>query len=94
MKKVTLIKRTITTQKGKSFDVFKILTKNGKLVDLHFRKEVKLPVESCIAYIEDKDIQTNISKAGYPEVWIKGVNRYEELKGQYITRDDFTDADE
>lgn len=94
MKKLNIIKKTITTKKGKSFDTFKVLTKRGKLVDLHFRKGVELPQESCIAYVEDKDFNTNISATGYPECWIKGVDHYEELKSQYITRDDFADASE
>ena len=94
MKKLNIIKRTVTTTKGKSFDTFKVLTKAGKLVDLHFRKGVELPQESCIAYVEEKDFNTNISATGYPECWIKGVDHYESINCRYISKDDFADASE
>ena len=94
MKKLNIIKRTVTTKKGKSFDTFRVLTKRGKLVDLHFRKGVELPQESCIAYVEDKDFNTNISATGYPECWIKGVDHYENSNCRYISKDDFADASE
>ena len=44
MKKITLIKRTGKTKDGKTFDTFKFVKENGKLVDAHFKRDCNMSV--------------------------------------------------
>lgn len=44
MKEIKLIKRTGKTKDGKTFDAFKLVKENGKLVDAHFKKDCNLSV--------------------------------------------------
>lgn len=62
---------------GRKFNTYKTTSKNGRLMDVKFRKEVKeLPTENCYAVIDiDK---MNIDKnRQYPVLWVSAVESYE-----------------
>lgn len=93
MKKIEIIKRVVTTKEGKSFDAFKAVQKDGKLIDLKFKKEVKnLPSESCFMFVEKENI--NVNRSGkYPVVWVAKVEKYEESKTIRDNTDIFEDEE-
>lgn len=93
MKKIEILKRTITTKEGKSFDAFKAVQKDGKLIDLKFKKEVKnLPSESCFMFVEKENL--NVNRSGrYPVVWVAKVEKYEESKTIRDNSDIFEDEE-
>ena len=43
-KEITLIKRSGKTKDGKQFDAFKMVKVNGKLIDVHFRKDCNMSI--------------------------------------------------
>ena len=69
--------KEMTSKEGRKFTVYKSLTKEGKLMDTKFRKEVKdLPTEPCMLIV-DSD-QCNVTKnTQYPTLWIKAVKAIE-----------------
>ena len=93
MKKIEILKRTITTKEGKSFDAFKAVQKDGKLIDLKKKKEVKnLPSESCFMFVEKENL--NVNRSGkYPVVWVAKVEKYEESKTIRDNTDMFEDEE-
>ena len=67
------------TSNGKSFNTYKAVTKNGRLIDAKFRKEVKeLPTEDCYAIIGVDNMNVDKNKE-YPVLWISAVEGYESL---------------
>lgn len=74
--KIELIKRVVTTKEGKSFDTFKAVQKDGKLIDVHFKKTCKMPTESGFATIESDKLQLNKTKK-FPELWISEIKEFE-----------------
>ena len=93
MKKIEIIKRVVTTKDGKSFDTFKAVQKDGKLIDCKFTRDVKnLPTESCMMFVEKENI--NVNRSGkYPVVWVKKVEKYEESKTIRDNTDIFEDEE-
>lgn len=74
---VKVIVREEKTKDGKTFNAFKVVETNGKLVDCRFRKEVKnVPTETCIMVVKKDDIYLD-SKRIYPCYWVKAI---QELK--------------
>ena len=69
--------KEMTSKEGRKFTVYKSLTKDGKLIDTKFRKEVKdLPTGPCMLVV-DSD-QCNVTKnTQYPTLWIKEVKAIE-----------------
>ena len=67
------------TSNGKSFNTYKAVTKNGRLIDAKFRKEVKeLPTGDCYAVIGVDNMNVDKNKE-YPVLWISAVEGYETL---------------
>ena len=78
-KRVKIIVQEKKTSDGKKFNTYKAVTKNGRLVDCKFRKEVKeLPTETCYAVIgvDDMNLQKNTE---YPVLWVSAVQGYDKL---------------
>lgn len=68
------------TSNGKKFNTYKTTTKNGRLMDVKFRKEVKnLPTKNCYAiiYVDDMNVDKNRQ---YPVLWVKAVESYETIE--------------
>ena len=64
---------------GKKFNVYKTTTKNGRLMDVKFRKEVKeLPTETCYAIIDIDNMNVDKNR-DFPVLWVKAVESYETL---------------
>lgn len=76
------IKITVTERKtndGKSFNSYKATTKNGNLIDVKFRKDVKnLPVKTCYAIIGVDNMNIDRKKE-YPVMWVSAVEGYEDI---------------
>lgn len=80
-KKIKVIVKAKTTNDGKkSFNTYQTVTKNGRLMELKFRKEVKnLPEATCMAIIECDNMNVDNSRE-YPCLWVKAVVDYESLE--------------
>lgn len=75
-KKIKVIVAQRQTKEGKKFNTYKTVSKNGRLTDLKFTKDVKeLPSETCYAHILPDNM--NIDKTReFPVVWVKKVEAY------------------
>lgn len=68
---------TAKTREGKEFTAYKIVTNDGKLIDLRFKKECKnLPTESGFVWVESSNINKD-NKREYPCFWIKKIEKFE-----------------
>lgn len=75
--KITVAEKQTTD--GKKFNTYKATTKNGRLIDCKFRKEVKnLPEKTCYAIICVDDMNV-VRNTEYPVMWVKAVQSYEDL---------------
>ena len=78
-KKIKIKVEEKKTSDGKKFNTYKAVTKNGRLIDAKFRKEVKeLPTETCYAVIGVDNMNLDKNKE-YPVLWISAVESYESL---------------
>lgn len=70
-----------TTADGRKFNVYKTVTKNGRMIDAKFRKSVtKLPTEK--SWVTVPEGASNISTATeYPVLWISEVSAIEPITG-------------
>ena len=75
-KKIKIIVTEKKTKDGKKFNTYKTVSKNGRLIDAKFRKEVKeLPEQTCYAHILVDNM--NIDKTReFPVLWISKVEAY------------------
>lgn len=73
------VQKRVNHETKEEFNVYKALTKQGK-VDLKFRKEVEnLPTQTCYVVALEENISIN-QKFEYPVMWISKIERLEELK--------------
>lgn len=79
-KKIKILVQTKKTSEGRSFNAYKTTSKNGRLMDVKFRKEVKeLPTENCYAIINVDNMNIDKNRE-YPVLWVKEVEGYEDLE--------------
>ena len=65
--------------KTKKFNTYKTTTKNGRLMDVKFRKEVtNLPTETCYAIINIDNMNVDKNRE-YPVLWVSAVESYETI---------------
>ena len=70
--------------KTKKFNTYKTTTKNGRLMDVKFRKEVtNLPTETCYAII-DIDCMNVDKNREYPVLWVSAVEGYEAISDKAL----------
>lgn len=70
--------------KVKKFNTYKTTTKNGRLMDVKFRKEVtNLPTESCYAIIGIDDMNVDKNRE-FPVLWVSAVQGYETLADNQV----------
>lgn len=69
------------TSDGRKFNVYKTVTKNGRMIDAKFRKSVtKLPTEKSVVVVPEG--AANISTATeYPVLWIAEVLAIKPITG-------------
>lgn len=84
-KKIKIVVSERTTSDGKKkFNTYKAVTKNGRLIDCKFRKEVKdLPAQTCYAIIGVDNMNVDKNKE-YPTLWVSAVEGYETIEQQAI----------
>ena len=76
-KKIQILVSARKTSEGRSFNTYKTTTKNGRLMDVKFRKEVKeLPTTNCYAIISVDNMNID-SNRQYPVLWVSAVESYE-----------------
>lgn len=72
--------KEITTSDGKKFNAFKTIGKNGKKLDVRFVRTCKnIPTEPCNIIVDDTKCNVDNTRQ-YPVLWIKDVERIEELE--------------
>ena len=72
MKRLEIKVEEKLTREGKKFNAYKALQKNGKWMDLKFRKEVTPPKTSC--FIEVEETKMNIDRnRKYPVLWVSEI---------------------
>lgn len=70
---IKVIVKQKKTKEGRVFNVYQAVTKNGRLIDCKFRKEVtELPTTTSLVtcFESDMNVQRNTE---YPCLWIKAV---------------------
>lgn len=78
--KVRLVRKEFEKKDGTKFNVWKAKDKDGKLIDVKFRKEVdNVPESSCVIVLNDFDLSFDSTKL-YPCWWIKNIVSIEELE--------------
>lgn len=86
-KKIKIIVAEKQTKDGnKKFNTYKTVTKNGRLIDVKFRKEVKnLPEGTCFAEILVDNM--NIDKTRqYPVLWVSAVEGYTSISEDHTEK--------
>jgi len=74
--------------KKKKFNSYKVLTNEGRYMDLRFRKEVKdLPTEDCIIKVKVKNLSVDRNRK-YPRTWVHAVESIEPLYDPKNNSDD------
>ena len=90
--KIEVTAKTITKEDGTTFLAFKGLTKKG-WYDLRFRKEAEnVPEMSCFIYVKKENLNVNRQQR-FPVIWVKTVERIEELKFEQNIDDYFESQD-
>lgn len=78
MKKLEVLVKELQTKEGKKFNAYKVVTNEGKLMDLKFRKAVKtLPEKNCFINVKEENISIDRNRK-YPVAWIHEVDSIEE----------------
>ena len=86
--KVVSVKEIKSKVSGQKFTVYQTVDKQGKLMDLKFRRTAQnVPSDKCWIYV-DSD-KCNVSRrTEYPVLWVETVNRIEPLA---VTRNNVED---
>ena len=78
--RITVLVEEKKTKEGRAFNTYKAVTKNGALVDLKFRREVKeLPTKKCIIVVHPDHINEARNTA-YPTWWVGQVEAIEDYE--------------
>lgn len=65
--------------KGKKFDSYRAVQKDGKLIDCRFRQEVKdLPTEDCYIVVDVDNMNYDRSRE-FPRLWIHAIEEIKQL---------------
>lgn len=78
-KRIKLLVKTRQTSDGRKFTAYKTVTKNGRLIDCKFRKEVtNIPAADCfiICNVDDMNMQRN---SEYPVLWVSAIQATEPI---------------
>lgn len=71
-KRIKIVVTERKTAEGRVFNTYHTFSKNGRRVDVKFRKEVNAPKENC--YIECDVNDMNLNTSGqFPVLWIKAI---------------------
>ena len=82
MKKIKVyVSKRVNHETNESFNVYKALTKQGK-IDLRFTKEVveeTKPTKVCYMFVEDENVNIN-QKFEYPVMWVSKIDHLEDIE--------------
>lgn len=90
--KVVSVKEIKSKATGQKFTVYQTVDKQGKLMDLKFRRSAQnVPSDKCWIYV-DSD-KCNVSRrTEYPVLWVETVNRIEPLAVTRNNAEDYFDG--
>lgn len=78
--RIVVIVKESKTKDGRAFPVYQAVTKNGALVDLKFRKEVKnLPTEKSVIIVDAANLQEQ-KRTQFPCWWVYEIDAIEPFK--------------
>lgn len=70
------------TADGRTFNTFKTFSKNGRAIEVKFRKEVKnIPEKDCFIIVPADDAHLNTS-GEYPVMWVKSISETLDLASE------------
>lgn len=70
--------------KVKKFNTYKTVSKNGRFLDVKFRKEVtNLPTQNCYAIIDIDKMNVDKNRE-YPVLWVSAVESYESIEANTV----------
>lgn len=76
--RITVLVEEKKTKEGRAFNTYKAVTKNGALVDLKFRKEIKdLPTKKSVIIVHPDKIN-EAKNTAYPTWWVAEVEAIED----------------
>lgn len=80
-KRIKIKVQTKKTSDGRTFKTYKTVTKNGRVIDCKFRKEVAAPNEDCYITcpVDKMNMQKNVE---YPCLWVSQIDKVEPIGGE------------
>lgn len=86
-RKIKIIVSERETKDGRKFNVYKAVTKNGRLMDAKFRKDVsKVPEETSYVHVLEGNMNID-RKREYPVLWISEVEEITTIKEEHDEQD-------
>lgn len=84
---VIMIKLKLFVRKVKAkeneFNSYSTVTKDGKKLSVKFVRTCKdIPEKSCVIYVNED--QCNYANAAYPTIWVKSIEKIEELPNKVV----------
>ena len=81
MKEIKVVKVTpIETKDGKKFTAYKTVGKDGKLLDLRFRRDVNnAPTEPCVIVVDELNVNVDNTRQ-FPVVWVSAIEEIKPLE--------------
>lgn len=71
--------KPITTKEGNKFTAYKVLTKDGKIMDCKFTKDVtNVPTEPCIMIVNSDKCNVATNRQ-YPVLWVQEIIDIQEI---------------
>jgi len=72
---------------GEKFPTFKTTKKDGKFMNLRFRKEIQdVPVSDCFIYVETENVSIDKNRQ-YPVLWVHEIDHAEPLFQPNVQQD-------
>ena len=86
--------REITAKNGNKFLAYKTVGKGGRKMDVRFTREChNVPRETCTVVVARENCNVDTTRL-YPILWIKDVERIEEIERKNNVDDFFGDVEE
>ena len=81
--------KEINTKDGKKFNTYKTVAKNGKKLDVRFRKDCKnIPTEPCEILVKVENCNVDSTRQ-YPILWVTNVEEITPLERKSNIEDYF-----
>ena len=88
----------VIKDRGLNFKAYKTITKNGKFMDVRFRRDVVNPPKApCVIYVDEDKVNVDDQRR-YPIMWVSEIKRTEPLSakpsniGKYLDVEKYEDS--